>query len=243
MHFGFETFQPDQVVRHDRVDGRSSHRGDGLRNPKPETSHSPFAVERDSLIAEVFERLPCGVIILDAQRNIIATNQIGEALLAKPSSGLFTRNGRLEPANPQQAALLRKLVASACSSDKGSANQTMLLSGTGEQPAFSLAIASLNASSNRDDDEGGRAVIFIKALSLDLPSAFSGRLQALFGLSAKEASLATMLAEGYALKEAASALGVRFATARSYLESIFQKTAVNRQGQLVALLRTVQPLE
>ena len=54
--------------------------------------------------------------------------------------------------------------------------------------------------------------------------------------------LASSLAKGLSLKGAAQASDIRFSTARSYLESIFRKTGTNQQGQLVALLRSAQPL-
>jgi DNA-binding CsgD family transcriptional regulator len=61
-------------------------------------------------------------------------------------------------------------------------------------------------------------------------------------LTPREAGLATALAAGRSLKQAAADNGVQFSTARSYLEEIFRKTGVNRQSQLVALLKSVAPI-
>jgi DNA-binding CsgD family transcriptional regulator len=51
-----------------------------------------------------------------------------------------------------------------------------------------------------------------------------------------EANLAVALASGRSLVDAADALGIAHNTARSHLRSIFAKTGVRRQSQLVHLL-------
>ena len=61
-------------------------------------------------------------------------------------------------------------------------------------------------------------------------------LAQLFGLTPAEALLASELARGYSLDEAAGHLNVSRNTARSQLQSIFMKTGVNRQGELVRML-------
>ena len=69
----------------------------------------------------------------------------------------------------------------------------------------------------------------------------TGQLQArdlehLFALSPAEARLASRLADGAGLDEAAAILGISRNTARSQLQAIYGKTGVNRQGDLVRLL-------
>ncbi|MCC9621104.1 response regulator [Thalassospira sp. MA62] len=61
-------------------------------------------------------------------------------------------------------------------------------------------------------------------------------LMDLFGLTRSEAKLTQKLAEGLALEQAAGLVGVSHSTARTYLKTIFAKTGVNRQPQL---MRTV----
>jgi DNA-binding CsgD family transcriptional regulator len=66
------------------------------------------------------------------------------------------------------------------------------------------------------------------------PSLLSG----LFDLTPAEAKLAASLSSGQTLKAAAEQSGIKFATARSYLEQIFRKTGSSQQSQLVALLKS-----
>ncbi|MFD1883844.1 helix-turn-helix transcriptional regulator [Paracoccus pacificus] len=76
--------------------------------------------------------------------------------------------------------------------------------------------------------------------SLGVPS---GKiLTALFDLAPSEARLAAALAEGKSLKHAAGEMRISVGSARTYLSRIFEKTATNQQSQLVALLKSAQPL-
>jgi DNA-binding CsgD family transcriptional regulator len=61
-------------------------------------------------------------------------------------------------------------------------------------------------------------------------------LRELYGLTPAESALATLLAEGKTLQEAAGLRGVTHQTARSQLKSIFSKTATRRQSELLRLL-------
>jgi DNA-binding CsgD family transcriptional regulator len=59
--------------------------------------------------------------------------------------------------------------------------------------------------------------------------------QQLFQLTPAESALAIELANGLSLEEAAEALGIRRNTARAHLRSIFSKTGVRRQTELVRI--------
>jgi DNA-binding CsgD family transcriptional regulator len=67
-------------------------------------------------------------------------------------------------------------------------------------------------------------------------------LMGLFDLTPAEARLATALTAGKSLKAAAADSRVTFGTARTYLDRIYRKTGTNQQSQLVALLKTVEPV-
>jgi DNA-binding CsgD family transcriptional regulator len=57
-----------------------------------------------------------------------------------------------------------------------------------------------------------------------------------YGLTPAETKLAILIAEGIDLETAATRLCVSVQTIRSQLKSIFAKTNVSRQAELVALL-------
>lgn len=68
------------------------------------------------------------------------------------------------------------------------------------------------------------------------PAVDPGLLHAVFGLTPAEARIATLLADGLSLKQIAQAQGTRHDTVRKQLRSVYQKTATNRQPELVRLL-------
>ena len=61
----------------------------------------------------------------------------------------------------------------------------------------------------------------------------------LYGLTAKEIDIAVLLAKGQDLRTVAVTLGISYQTARSHLRSIFAKTDMHRQSDVVrAVLNT-----
>ena len=61
-------------------------------------------------------------------------------------------------------------------------------------------------------------------------------LRAVFGLTAREAALASALSTTFSLVETARELGVSYETARSQLKAVFAKTATGNQAELIGLL-------
>jgi DNA-binding CsgD family transcriptional regulator len=68
------------------------------------------------------------------------------------------------------------------------------------------------------------------------PAIDGNLLYAVFGLTPAEARIATLLAEGLSLKQIAQVQGTQHDTVRKQLRAIYQKTATNRQPELVRLL-------
>jgi DNA-binding CsgD family transcriptional regulator len=67
-------------------------------------------------------------------------------------------------------------------------------------------------------------------------------LAGLFDLTPSEARLAAALSQGRPLKDAAAGLKITVKSSRTYLERIFAKTGTRQQSQLVALLKSTEPL-
>lgn len=67
-------------------------------------------------------------------------------------------------------------------------------------------------------------------------------LNALFDFTPAEARLAADLASGLTLAESAARNGLTTKSARTYLERIFHKTGTHQQSQVVAMIKSVQPI-
>ncbi|WP_209601486.1 helix-turn-helix transcriptional regulator [Sinorhizobium kostiense] len=62
------------------------------------------------------------------------------------------------------------------------------------------------------------------------------QLRQLFGLTATEAIIATMISQGVTLQRIAQDRAISYETARTHLRNIFSKTNTRRQAELAALL-------
>jgi DNA-binding CsgD family transcriptional regulator len=97
---------------------------------------------------------------------------------------------------------------------------------TGEPPL--IAYLASDAREGRDN-------FYIADLNA-LPAPTFDVLNAVFGLSAAEARIAQLLAQGESVESAAQLLEIKPTTARSQLAAVFEKTGTRRQAKLVALL-------
>lgn len=83
----------------------------------------------------------------------------------------------------------------------------------------------------------GATLALLTVADLDAaPVSLEPSLRQGFGLTAAEARLAALLADGGTLDEAAATLGIARETARTRLKAVFAKTGTSRQQGLVALL-------
>ncbi len=64
----------------------------------------------------------------------------------------------------------------------------------------------------------------------------------LFDLTRAEARVAQEITIGRSVEEVAASMGTTVATVRTQLKSVYRKTGVNRQSQLVALLSGIRPI-
>jgi DNA-binding CsgD family transcriptional regulator len=94
--------------------------------------------------------------------------------------------------------------------------------------------ASVWSASRRHADRF--AVMFIQASHGSLPAYVQDMARKMFGLSPKQAKLATLLMEGHSLNQAAVMQGNSINTMRSHRDEVLFKAAVNRQSHLMRLM-------
>ena len=201
-----------------------------------------LAMERSRLSA--FSHLPFGVLFVDPHLRVIEMNETADAMMIDRHSPLRVKSGVLSIADAENHAALRHLVARTCHVRDG------LMPGVGGDllvramrhggSDIALSVAPLVRPVHENSFAGPQAVIFIREISFALPAGFVEQIRIFFDLTPKEAALAASLASGMTLKEAADDARIRFSTARSHMEKIFQKTGTRQQSQLVALLKSAQ---
>jgi DNA-binding CsgD family transcriptional regulator len=145
------------------------------------------------------------------QRRLLATERLAQATLDRAVAAA------VRP--PQKPALV------AVTNERGERRFVHVIPLTGRARDVFLATAALVVVIDPGRAEAG-----------PLP----GAIRQALGLTEREAQVAALLAEGSSLRAIAERLHVGLGTVRNHVKSIFGKTDTRRQGELVALLRTVR---
>ena len=178
--------------------------------------------------------LSTGVIFVAPQGEIVQMNSRADDLL-RGKDGLLLMKGKLSASSPEESRHLQAVIKGATRTSNGdglSAGGTLLVSRMDKRP-LAVTVAPLRNTKLRLTQRAA-AILFISdpdrnpELPIDL-------LRRCYGLTQAEARLAMILLEGQSLKEAADISGVTHNTAKSQLKSIFWKTQVKRQGELIRL--------
>jgi DNA-binding CsgD family transcriptional regulator len=161
---------------------------------------------------------------------------VAATLLRKPECPLTAANGMLAAKARTARNELKQAIGNACA---GAGAHGLRLSNAEVAPDrwLRLIIAPLHVA----ELAGCAAIWVMNGHSVGVPS--EKMLSVLFGLSPAEARLARGLLLGRTPDEHARHAGVGVATVRTQLHSIFSKTGVRRQAELVALLARIPALQ
>lgn len=171
------------------------------------------------------------IIEIDSRGRVLPGQAVGEA---DPSSPLRIHGLRLTSVDAQAQPVLDRALAVA-TARPGSMALVPLIDADGRR--YLLQIHPVPGIA-RD--------VFLSATAIALlverdrkPSPVNGELPMLrdaFGLTDREAEVASLLARGLDIAAIASALAIRPETARTYLKDALEKTGTHRQAELAALL-------
>ncbi|MCB1732284.1 MAG: helix-turn-helix transcriptional regulator, partial [Halieaceae bacterium] len=173
----------------------------------------------------------------DDKGRVLNTNALASALL-KDAGGLSLRGGQLQLASRDANQALQEALASVLRAQQtGQASVVRALRVTRPQgrPPLGLVIKPVPGPAGVEGQVGPRAAVFISD-PLQRDSASQQILGELFALSPAEANVAILLARGLSLSEVSEAQNISPHTARAQLKSIFAKTGVSRQAELVRMV-------
>jgi DNA-binding CsgD family transcriptional regulator len=188
-------------------------------------------------LAEAIDRLPTGLLLLDAKRRVVVRNKGAEKILAANDGFRIDRHGPSAD-DARENATLQKLIADAIDSRGGHelrAAGFVAVSRPSGQRSYAVMVTPLLAAPRKGGMSNAVVAIFVADPSARL---FAGpeALTELYQLTHSEAELVRLLASGLSLEEAAERRGVSLNTARSHLKHVFAKTDTSRQGELVRLI-------
>lgn len=232
-----------------RATGQRDYSTDELRLIRLLAPHLARSVQINRQVADItthktwacssLDRLRIGVILLDDQGQPVFFNREAERLVNNNTGFTVKRDG-LAFLSMTETCRLRHLIANAGSmavENETIAGGCLLYTGSdGLRLQFQVIPLPRNLSESPWGQSLHSGCVAVFVSSSGGPHLPWKRLSDLHGLSRAEARLASLLADGISLEEAALVLHVSIQTVRTQLKSIFSKTGVTRQAELVALL-------
>ena len=177
------------------------------------------------------------LIIVDHEGRVEYRNRHAAALLKSGSAGLTLARGMVAAKGLALREQLMDAIHRACTAEQRTSAICVPEPGISPDLWPRMIVAPIAGSGPVDER---RAAIWVLNTEPMLPD--EELLAALFRLSRAEARLAIGLLKGLSATECAAQSGVGVATIRSQLHSMFSKTGVRRQAQLVALLSRIPAL-
>jgi DNA-binding CsgD family transcriptional regulator len=194
-----------------------------------------------SVLAATLDRLAMGVVVVADEGRILQANEAAREMF---SAGRPVRsvNGRLTSRNPAANDELAKAIVMARSNEAriGASGIGVTLTGAAEQAAVAHVLPLAGGDLRTRLVPQATAAVFVTQAGTSQPSDIAA-VAASFGLTHAETRILRHLIAGAPLVEAAKALGIVEATARTHLQRIFAKTRTSRQSDLFTLITRLLP--
>ena len=189
-----------------------------------------------SLYSKATTQLMVGVVILNQNGSVLECNPAAAGILDM-QDGLKISGGMLEANYANDNRKLQRLIRDALLHTQVShlsMTEGMSVSRQSGQLNWGVVVQSISPDEWTEGKQRPSVAVFVRDTGgkADPPVKLA---QQLFQLTPAETSLAIQLANGLSLEEAAEALNIRRNTARAHLRSIFSKTGVRRQTELVRI--------
>jgi DNA-binding CsgD family transcriptional regulator/PAS domain-containing protein len=189
-----------------------------------------------SLYSHAMAQLMVGVIVLDQDRNVIECNPAATAIL-ELNDGLRIVGKQVEASYPNENRNLQRLMRDALIHPKAakmSLTDALSISRPSGKHSWGVVVQSIASDQWTEGKQRPSVAVFVRDAEGQAHPPI--RLtQQLFQLTPAETALAIELANGLSLDEASDLLGIKRNTARAHLRSIFSKTGVRRQTELVRI--------
>lgn len=191
-------------------------------------------------LSDALDRLGVASFLVDAKQRVSRPNRTAEALFAA-GDGLSIRHERLvltsEDAQRKFAEILAQ-VRNSAGSRNGSPTLTpevIVVPRRYSSSPLAVSIRILRSPADLRSDHAPLIAVYVS--TPEQRSTVSPEvIRRLLGVTRAEAELAARLALGDTIDVAARELGVTRATARTQLYSIFRKTGLRRQSELVSII-------
>lgn len=184
------------------------------------------------LYSDVMERLSIGMVILDRNAKVLRVSPIATKLLCD-REGLQIQAGKLRAVAAREDKFLQSAIKAAADNPAVS-DKPRGLSLTKRSGAKHLGVVIRQATGS--SQVAGQAVAVYVRDSEVTQAVESDLVRQILDLTPAEAAVTRRLTEGLSLEDAASSLDISRNTARAHLRSIFSKSGITRQTELVRMV-------
>jgi len=190
-------------------------------------------------MAATLDALKLGVVLANADGRILYANRAAQEMM-RDGGPLRDRGGVLRANNGEASAEIRAAIRHAgCGGANGATCLAVRLTELDHAPVVAHVLPLAGGEVRTCLESYAVAAVFINP---KVDHAASARAVATtFGLTPAETRVLTRILTGSTVAEAATDLGVAPTTARTHLDSIFAKTGVLRQTELIGLAVQVTP--
>jgi DNA-binding CsgD family transcriptional regulator len=182
-------------------------------------------------------RLPTGVLLLDAEGQVVLTNTSADDILAL-DDGIRLCRRRPQLADERRNRILHEAIGNSLqqvSSRSHPVGDVMVVPRPSGRRGFSLMVSPLLAGTLGSRGDIAQVIVFVADPEIGQVGT-TQVLQSLYDLTHAEADLVRLVAEGRSLSQVADERSVTINTVRSQLKQVFAKTDTSRQGELVHLV-------
>ena len=198
------------------------------------------AAQARAAAEDVIDKMPFGVILLDASARPVLINRAAHDILDR-RDGLMLRGTTLTATTLQQTAELRRAIAQTLSICRGELAEMPGAAFVIHRPSLERPLQVFvtpigrGASALTLNIAAPVAALFVSDPESE-PATPAMMLRTFHGFTPAETRLASELLKERTVEEAAEILGISINTARTQLTRLFAKTGTRRQSELVRLL-------
>ena len=205
--------------------------------------HSEFThlrLRQDALLKGL-DRLVIGLILYDRNGQPVYINPTAKAII-ETHPALDLQEGNLFLTNPEDEKNLRKTIVDTAAIDPDDSWKQSVAIGITHpdvEAPLPILVTPMHAHliTSDLDYEGAKVAVFLSDPNLQQPISVDS-LVSVYSLTPSEAQVAISLANGHSIDQIANQSHHSSHTIRSQLKSVFRKTGVSRQSELIKLLLT-----
>ncbi|WP_432283492.1 LuxR C-terminal-related transcriptional regulator [Aminobacter sp. BA135] len=203
-----------------------------------ETSWRMGATEVERrLYSDVMDKLYVGVVILDHSGKIVRASDAATRLL-EARDGLQIQGNKLRATSAKEDRDFQTAVKAAlqmAADDAGTTSRGLSLTKQSGSRNLGVIVRPIRGSKDNAAAANSAVAVYIRDPEAN-PEVEGELVRQLFDLTPAEAAVARRLTAGLSLEDAATSLDISRNTARAHLRSIFSKSGITRQTELVRLV-------